>query len=284
MHEVSEKPEIEEQLTDVKTKQRNSGKEATRKGSTGANFANSLLENSDLRQPKKTVDFLISLVGQSAFVILLILLPLCYTQAFNLPEYEKTFLVIPPPPPPPPASVPARVLLKPRASLLENGKLYAPRIVPKHIEMIKEAPQESPGLAGVAGGVPGGVPGGTLGGVLGGILSPAARPIAPPPPKPMKSNRPLMVGGNVQAPRLMLKIQPSYPPLARETRTQGVVVVDCVIDEHGNVTQVKLVSGHPLLIRAALDAVRQWKYQPTRLNGVPIAVEMEVTVNFRMES
>jgi protein TonB len=176
------------------------------------------------------------------------------------------------------------VLLKSRVSLLENGKLFAPRVVPKHIEMIKDAPQESPGLVGVAGGVSGGVPGGTLGGVLGGILSPAARPIAPPPPKPMKSNRRLMVGGNVQAPRLMLKIQPSYPPLARETRTQGVVVVDCVIDEHGNVTQVKLVSGHPLLIRAALDAVRQWKYQPTRLNGVPVAVEMKVTVNFRMES
>jgi len=86
----------------------------------------------------------------------------------------------------------------------------------------------------------------------------------------------------VQAPRLIRKIQPQYPELAKETRTQGVVVLDCVIDQQGNVTQMKLVSGHPLLVQAALNAVRQWKYQPTLLNGIPVAVEMEVTVKFFM--
>ena len=86
----------------------------------------------------------------------------------------------------------------------------------------------------------------------------------------------------MQAPRLIRKIQPQYPELAKETRTQGVVVLDCVIDQQGNVTQMKLVSGHPLLVQAALNAVRQWKYQPTLLNGIPVAVEMEVTVKFFM--
>jgi TonB family protein len=95
-----------------------------------------------------------------------------------------------------------------------------------------------------------------------------------------RSNGPLRVGGGVQAPRLIRKIQPLYPQLANATRTQGEVVLDCVIDEHGNVTQMKLVSGHPLLVKAAFAAVQQWKYEPTLLNGMPIAVEMRVTVNF----
>jgi periplasmic protein TonB len=251
-------------------------------GRPGVNFASGLLENSNLKQPRKFVDFLIALAGQTAFVILLILLPLCYTQAFNPPEFERMMLIMPPPPPPPPL---VREIVKPKASLFQNGKLFAPRTVPKHIEIVKEAPEETPGSAGVAGGVPGGVPGGTLGGVLGGILSPGNQPVPPPPPpRPVKSNRPLLVGGRVQAPRLIQKIQPVYPPLARETKTQGAVVLDCVIDKQGNVIQIKLVSGNPLLVQAAFAAVRQWKYQPTLLDGVPFAVEMRVTVTFTMAS
>jgi protein TonB len=88
----------------------------------------------------------------------------------------------------------------------------------------------------------------------------------------------------MRLPAGVANIQPIYPPLARQTRTQGVVILDCVIDAQGNVTQMKLISGHPLLVPAAFDAVRQWKYRPTLLNGAPIAVEMEVTVKFTMGS
>jgi protein TonB len=251
---------------------------------TRVNFAKGLLENSDLKQPKRIVDFLVSLASQTAFVILLILLPLFFTQTSTLQAFEKTMLVLPPPPPPP-AAAPVRALVRPKVSLLESGKLYAPRVIPKRIEIVKET-QAAAVPAGVAGGVPGGVPGGTLGGVLGGILSSANPPLSPPPPppSPVKSNRPFRVGGNVQAPQLIRDMQPIYPPLARQTRTQGVVILDCVIDAQGNVTQMKLVSGHPLLVPAAFDAVRQWKYRPTLLNGVPVAVEMEVTVKFMMGS
>ena len=86
----------------------------------------------------------------------------------------------------------------------------------------------------------------------------------------------------MQAPRLIREVQPAYPVLAKETKTQGMVVLDCVIDERGNVTQMKVVSGHPLLVQAAVNAVQQWKYQPTLLNGEPVAVEMKVTVTFSM--
>ena len=245
-------------------------------------FARGMLESSGLKKTKRTADFLISLVGQSAFVILLILLPLVYTEAFDVPEFEKTMLVIPPPPPPPPRGE-VRAVVKPKASLFNEGRLIAPRVIPKQVAILKEQPQELAGPAGVAGGVPGGVAGGTLGGVLGSILSSASAPVPPAPP-PVRSNKPLKVGGRVQAPRLIQKIQPRYPALARQTRTQGEVVLDCVIDEHGNVTQMRLLSGHPLLVNAAFQAVRQWKYQPTLLNGVPVAVEMRVTVNFNLGS
>ena len=241
------------------------------------NFASGLLEDSDLKQPRRFVDFLISLAAQAAFVLLLILLPLCYTQAFNLPDLEKTILVAPPPPPPPRSEV--RVVAKPKASLFDNGKLVAPRAIPKHVQILKEAPEESTGAEGAPGGVLGGVPGGTLGGVLGGILSSGNPPI-PPPPEPVKSNGPVRVGGRVQAPALVRRVNPIYPPLAKATHTQGTVVLDCIIDKHGNITQMRFVSGHPLLVPAAFAAVQQWKYQPTLLNGSPVAVEMHVTVTF----
>ena len=88
----------------------------------------------------------------------------------------------------------------------------------------------------------------------------------------------------MQAPRLIQEVRPTYPVLAKQTRTQGVVVLDCVIDQQGNVTQMKVVSGHPLLVPAAINAVRQWRYQPTLLNGEPVSVEMQVTVSFLMGS
>jgi periplasmic protein TonB len=284
MREISERTKSEERREVLQTVPSNGEGKATKRkvpvGPPPMDFANGLLENSDLKQPRRAIDFLISLASQTAFVILLILIPLCYTQAFNLPEFEKTMLVIPPPPPPPPRAV-ERVIVKPKASLFDNGRLIAPRAVPKHVAILKEASEESSNAAG-AGGVPGGVAGGTLGGVLGDILGSGRAPVLPPPPRPVRSSGPLKVGGRVQAPRLIRKIQPQYPELAKETRTQGVVVLDCVIDQQGNVTQMKLVSGHPLLVQAALNAVRQWKYQPTLLNGIPVAVEMEVTVKFFM--
>jgi len=123
------------------------------------NFASGLLEGSDLKQPRRFVDFLISLATQAAFVLLLIL-PLRYTQAFNLPDLEKTILVAPPPPPPPRSEL--RVVARPKASLFDNGRLVAPRAIPKHVQILKEAPEESTG-EGAPGGVLGGVPGGTLG-------------------------------------------------------------------------------------------------------------------------
>jgi len=90
------------------------------------------------------------------------------------------------------------------------------------------------------------------------------------------------VGGRVKEPRLIARVDPRYPPLAIQTHLEGTVVVQAVIDEHGDVVEAKVVSGPPLLIQSALDAVRQWKFEPTYLNDEPVPVQLNVTVAFRL--
>lgn len=92
------------------------------------------------------------------------------------------------------------------------------------------------------------------------------------------------LGSNLKAPRHRYSVNPVYPPFAREARIWGTVVVDALIDEHGNVVQMRVLSGQPLLINAALKAVLQWKYEPTTLNGQPVSVELPVQVHFNLNS
>lgn len=249
----------------------------------GIEFADLLLENPHLKRPRRWADVLVSLAGQIAFVIVMLLIPLYYTHGLDLPKFEKTMLAAPPPPapPPPPPNKAVPVKTPPKVKLFDNNKLIEPSAIPKKVEVVKDQAPPQAAMQGIAGGVPGGVEGGTLGGVMGGVLLPATR-VPAPPPKPV-AHGPLRVGGRIQAPKLIRNVQPVYPPLARQTRTQGEVLLDCVIDAEGNVTQMKLISGHPLLVGAAMQAVRQWKYQPTLLNGTPVAVKMMVHVNFSLE-
>jgi protein TonB len=135
-------------------------------------------------------------------------------------------------------------------------------------------------MDGVAGGVPGGVAGGEVGGVLGGVFGSTGTTAPPPPQQPQPAKRVVRAGSLIKPPRRTSFTDAEYPTLARQTRVQGTVVVDAVIDEKGNVVQARAVSGHPLLIDAALKAVLQWKYEPTSLNGQPVAVDLEVQVNF----
>jgi protein TonB len=128
---------------------------------------------------------------------------------------------------------------------------------------------------GVAGGVEGGVPGGVIGGVVGGL------PEAPPPPPPPAA--PVRVGGNIKAPTKTKDVRPIYPAIAQSARVQGVVIIEATIGPDGRVRDAKVLRSIPLLDQAALDAVRQWEYTPTLLNGVPVPVIMTVTVNFTLQ-
>ena len=108
--------------------------------------------------------------------------------------------------------------------------------------------------------------------------------MAPTPPPPRPIQKVVRVGSHIKAPRQTYSVNPVYPPLAQEAHIRGVVVVEAVIDEHGNVVQARAVSGNPLLIDAALKAVLQWKYEPTTLNGQPVSVELQVQVHFELNS
>ena len=118
------------------------------------------------------------------------------------------------------------------------------------------------------------MPGGVVGGVVGGL------PDAPPPPQV----KPVRVGGDVRAPRKIVDVAPIYPALAAKARVEGVVIVEATIDPRGRVVNATVLRGIPVLDEAALEAVRQWVYTPTLLNGVPTPVIMTVTLRFRLEA
>jgi periplasmic protein TonB len=230
--------------------------------------------------PKKTNKrwtIFVSLAFQTLFVAILILIPLIYTEA--LPKTMMATMLTapppPPPPPPPPAATPV-VHVKPQVHLMDAGKLVQPKVIPKDVKIIKEdAPDVN---AGMTGGVPGGVAGGSMGGVIGGVIG--GMGTAPPPPKPVQQR--IRQGGSVQAALLVNKVQPVYPPLARQTRISGTVRLHAIIAKNGSVEQLEVISGHPLLVRAAMDAVQQWKYKPTLLNGEPVEVDTTIDVIFSL--
>jgi protein TonB len=211
----------------------------------------------------------------------MVIVPLIYTEA--LPKAQlMTFLVAPPPPPPPPpppAAAP-KVIVRP-VSMADLMK--APTVIPKTIAKIKDQPvQTNIGVqGGVAGGVPGGQMGGILGGIIGGVMAGAGAPPPPPPPKPQVPQR-IRVGGQVEAAKLIYGPKPEYPPLAKMARIQGSVKLEAIIAKDGTIKDLTVMSGHPLLVKAALSAVQQWRYQPTLLNGQPVEVQTEIDVNFTL--
>ena len=228
----------------------------------------------------------VSFALQVTLIGLLILVPLIYTE--TLPRATLTsFLVAPPPPPPPPpppAAAPPVKVVKVAPRQFDANRLVAPKQIPKDIAMIKEEELPPPAPAGVVGGIPGGVPGGTAGGVIGGIIGSVPGAAPPPPPIAVKPPAPsrIRVGGQVQAANLLRKITPPYPPLAKQARIQGTVRFTAIIGKDGTIQNLQLISGHPLLIPAATEAVRQWVYRPTLLNGEPVEVITQIDVNFTL--
>jgi periplasmic protein TonB len=222
----------------------------------------------------------IATIGEIMLIGIAILIPLIRYEALPKTMLSISLVAPPPPPPPPPPPAPAapvRVIKRISAEDL----MKAPTVIPKTISRVKDEPEPPPSVsAGVVGGVPGGMPGGTPGGVLGGIISSNAPP-PPPPPKAATPKR-IRLGGQVEAAKLLVHPNPEYPPLAKMARIQGTVKLEAVISKDGTIQDLKAVSGHPLLVKAAMDAVSRWRYQPTLLNGDPVEVVTEVDVNFTL--
>jgi protein TonB len=239
-------------------------------------FEDSLIESGNRLKTKRGATTVLSFALQMCLLGILILIPLIYTEA--LPKTQlMTFLVAPPPPPPPPPPPAAAVVkvVKIQSDLV-NGQLRTPTKIPEKVQMIKE--EEAPPVmgSGVMGGVPGGVPGGSMGGVIGGMInSTAAIPKAATPQR-------VRVSAGVQTGLLIKRVQPNYPPLARQARIQGQVVLQAEISKEGAIQNLQLISGHPMLAPAAIEAVKQWRYKPYLLNGEPVAVDTQVVVNFTL--
>jgi protein TonB len=243
-------------------------------------FEDSLIESGGRLKTKRGATTLFSFVLQMILLGVLILIPLLYTEA--LPKQQlMTFLVAPPPPPPPPpppAATPIKVVKQIQTEII-NGQLRTPTKIPEKIQMIKEeeAPPPMNSMAGVVGGVPGGVPGGQMGGVIGGIIS--STPVSV--PRVATPTR-VRVSQGVTQGLLIRKVQPAYPPLARQARIQGAVLLQAEISKDGTIQNLRLISGHPMLTSAAIEAVKQWRYKPYILNGEPVEVETQITVNFTL--
>jgi protein TonB len=225
---------------------------------------------------KKSLTLPVSIALHAIILLTIVVVPLLTSEVLPEPNAAvKAFFVEPaappppPPPPPPPAPKPINVP-RPVATPVPSDpdRFTAPVDVPEEI-----APEEGIDLGvdgGVPGGVEGGVPGGVVGGVVGGL---------PDAPAPVQAVR---VGGQIKEPKKLKNVPPVYPDIARQARVQGVVILECTISPQGKVTEVKVLKGIPLLDQSAMDAVKQWVYTPTLLNGVPVPVIMTVTVNFRL--
>jgi periplasmic protein TonB len=240
-------------------------------------FEDSLIESGNRLKTKRGATTILSFVLQMLLLGVLILIPLIYTDA--LPKQQlMTFLVAPPPPPPPPpppAAIPQVKVVRVQSEL-DNGQLRTPTKIPEKVRMITEEEAPPPAMGGVMGGVVGGVAGGSAGGVIGGIIgSTAAIPKVATPQR-------VRVSQGVSSGLLIRKVQPNYPPLARQARIQGQVVLQAEISKDGTIQNLQLISGHPMLAPAAIEAVKQWRYKPYLLNGEPVAVETQVVVNFTL--
>jgi len=240
-----------------------------------------MLESARYRTRRNPWAYVASLILQTIFLIILVLIPLLYTEALPKQELLSWVMAPPPPPPPPPPPAPAvtKRVVRP-VSLMEAGRLRAPTRIPEKVAEIVETDLPPDAAIGVVGGVPGGVPGGQLGGVIGGVIGgiPKAAPPPPAPPPPVR----IRVSTGVQQAKRSNYVEPIYPPLAKQARIQGVVKLQAIIGRDGTIQNLTVVSGHPLLVQAALDAVQQWRYSPTLLNNEPVEVETIIEVNFRL--
>jgi protein TonB len=217
----------------------------------------------------------LSMVLHAGLASLLILLPLLKSGLPPLPERAlQAWLALPAPPspPPPPArhagAGPGRI--RPvQAHAFDAGRFVAPVSIP---DVIADEPLNEGAGGGQEGGIEGGVPGGRLEALIGPVLNVLMADI----------QAPVRAVGDVRAPKLLRRVEPVYPEIARLARIGGVVVLEAETDAYGRVKNVRILRSVPLLDQAALEAVRQWVYEPLVVNGRPRGVVFSVTVTFKL--
>jgi periplasmic protein TonB len=230
---------------------------------------------------------LVAIATHVVVIVVVIAIPLLRVTN-QLPELPtmRAFVVepsapSPPPPPPPPPPAGPRAAVK---SVPTTGQFAAPVEAPGAIEPERLSARDE-SIAGALGGVEGGVPGGVTGGVVGGILSSTPPPPPPPPPPaPVTARAPVRIGGQITAPALLHRVEPKYPDVAAIAQLSGMVILEAVVNTEGCVESVKILrSRHLLLDKASEEALRQWRYSPLVLNGIPASFVLTVTFNFSVQ-
>jgi len=220
----------------------------------------------------------ISLTLQTALVAVALIVPLLHVASLELPAklpsllpFEKVDLKLKP-------EVTRVANRAPRPVFrLDDLRLYAPTAVPRRIDMTPDVPEMANYAAAT------GPAAASLGAFLGVAIPAPSTQAAVVKPAPPPVPEAVHVGGGVQSAKLIFGPKPVYPPIARAARTQGTVRIQAVIARDGSIQHLQVVSGPPLLIAVALEAVQRWRYQPTLLNGQPVEVITEIDVNFTLQ-
>lgn len=232
---------------------------------------------SDAHSPRRPWTLATSLLLQAVAVLACILLSIVFTQTFPVLQLKSILIA---PRPPLAAHAPTEKAVT-KSALSRRKFVFSPRRLrtPALVRTTEPAPPE---LLGIAGTVAAFIP---AYGVPAGIDIPAET-LAPPPPRAPEQHKPqgpLHIGGSVEAANLIFEVKPIYPPLARDARISGLVEFAAIIGKDGRIRDLRVLHGHPLLLRAATQAVLQWRYRPTLLNGVPVEVSTTITVDFKLQ-
>jgi protein TonB len=238
-------------------------------------FEDSLFESSGTLSKRNPWTAAISFTMQGLLAGGLVLLPLIYTEA--LPGRQQGSIFTEPAPPPGPAPVSSRARGAQPRPTAEDRVLRVPERIPTRVVILHDQPTNADTAATPDGlWVPGGTgtdaPNRLISSVIKIVL---AMPKVVAPPK-------VRVSSGVAQGLLIHETKPVYPPLAMQARIQGTVLLQAVVAKDGTVQELRVVSGHPLLVKAAMDAVRLWRYKPYRLNDQPVEVDTEIIVNFTL--
>jgi protein TonB len=246
----------------------------------------SMFETMEQGDPRSTgrclVSLLVSLFVHASIIGVIVVLPLVFFNVLHADEFV-IFLIQPPQKLPDPPALPAPPVRIGASGIAVVSERFDP--VPRTIPLGIPAPDEGdmpPVFGGVVDdiGLPGQVA--SSGAGISDIID-SVRVIEVQKPKAPVPRAPVRVSSGVQASRLLREVVPAYPAIAVQARASGPVMLEAEIDEEGNVTDLKVISGHPLLVEAAVEAVKQWKYSPTILNGEPQRILASITVVFRLE-
>ena len=240
----------------------------------------SLIESAENPQRRKPWTVLLSTLVHIVLVALLLLVPL--TQPQVLPALSAAIgIPLPLVPAPKPEPAPTEISGV-RAQTISEPGLTNPEKIPTKIAYVVDDPAET--VTQVAGFHDTGVRD-----LVRAMVQPQPESTIPePPPPPAAQPAPRGLTGPVRVSSMeranvLHQVAPVYPPLAKSARVQGVVILEATISRTGDIADLRVISGHPLLVQAAIDAVQQWKYKPTFLSGEPVDVVTTITVNFSLQ-